>query len=71
MKCCFNSVDENNFSRLSITIPPLGSRYTAVRCDGFTANCNIRVLTNRDYLMMSVGETPYTFYFEDYTSCKI
>ena len=68
MKCCFNSVDENNYSRLSITIPPLGSRYTAVRCDGFTANCNIRVLTNRDYLLMTVGETPYSFYFEDYTN---
>ena len=68
MKCCFNSVDENNYSRLSITIPPLPSKYTAVRCDGFTANCNIRVLTNRDYLMMTVGETPITIWFSDYTN---
>ena len=68
MKCCFNSVDETNYSRLSITIPPLGSRYTAVRCDGFTANCNIRILNNRDYLMLTIGETPLTLYFEDYTN---
>ena len=68
MKCCFNSVDENNYSRLSITIQPLGSRYTAVRCDGFTANCNIRVLTNRDYLMMTVGDKPLSVFFDDYTN---
>ena len=68
MKCCFNSVDETNYSRLSITIPPLGSRYTAVRCDGFTANCNIRVLTNRDYIMMTLDETPLTLFFDDYTN---
>ena len=68
MRCCFNSVDENNYSRISITIPPLHSRYTAVRCDGFTANCNIRVLNNRDYLMMMIGGVPATVFFEDYTN---
>ena len=69
MRCCFNSVDENNYSRISITIPPLsGCRYTSVRCDSFVANCNIRVLNNRDYLMMTVGNTPFTIYFEDYTN---
>lgn len=69
MRCCFNSVDENNYSRISVTIPPLsGSRYTAVRCDSFVANCNIRVLNNRDYLAMTVGETPFTLHFEDYTN---
>ena len=69
MRCCFNSVDENNYSRISVTIPPLsGCRYTAVRCDSFVANCNIRVLNNRDYLMMTVGNVPFTVYFEDYTN---
>ena len=68
MRCCFNSVDEYNYSRLSITIPPLQSKFTAVRCDGFTANCNIRVLNIRDYLMMTVGETPLTIWFDDYTN---
>ena len=68
MRCCFNSVDENNYSRISITIPPLHSRYTAVKCDGFTANCNIRVLNNRDYLMMTIGGVPATVFFEDYTN---
>ena len=69
MRCCFNSVDENNYSRISITIPPLsGCRYTAVRCDSFVCNCNIRVLNNRDYLAMTVGDTPFTVYFEDYTN---
>lgn len=67
-KCCFNSVDENNYSRLSITIPPPSSRYVAVRCDSFTANCNIRVLNERDYLMMTVGGVPKNkIYFDDYT----
>ena len=68
MRCCFNSVDENNYSRISITIPPLHSKYTAVRCDGFTANCNIRVLNNRDFLMMTVGSQPVTVWFEDHTN---
>ena len=69
MRCCFNSVDENNYSRISVTIPPLsGCRYTAVRCDSFVANCNIRVLNNRDYLMMTVGNVPFIVYFEDYTN---
>ena len=67
-KCCFNSVDENNYSRISITIPPLsGCRYTAIRCDSFTCNCNIRVLNNRDYMMMTKGDVPFTIHFEDYT----
>lgn len=65
MRCCFNSVDEDNFSRLSITIPPLGSRFTAVRCDGFTANCNIRVLTSRDRIAMTIDGNPVTVYFDD------
>ena len=69
MRCCFNSVDENNYSRISVTIPPLsGCKYTAVRCDSFVCNCNIRVLNNRDYLMMTVGDTPFTVRFEDYTN---
>lgn len=69
MRCCFNSVDENNYSRISVTIPPLsGCRYTAIRCDSFVANCNIRVLNNRDYLAMTVGETPFTLHFDDYTN---
>ena len=72
MRCCFNSVDENNYSRISITIPPLHSRYTAVRCDGFTANCNIRVLNKRDYMMMTIGGVPATVYFEeDYTNLNV
>ena len=65
MRCCFNSMDEDNFSRLSITIPPLGSRYTAVRCDGFTANCNIRVLTSRDFITMTINGAPVTVNFDD------
>ena len=69
MKCCFNSVDENNYSRISITIPPLsGCRYTARRCDSFTANCNIRVLKHSDYLAMTIGNNPFRIYFEDYTN---
>lgn len=68
-RCCFNSVDENNYSRISVNIPPLnGFRYTAVRCDSFTCNCNIRVLNNRDYIMMTKGNTPITIHFEDYTN---
>ena len=68
MRCCFNSVDENNYSRISITIPPLtSSSYTAIRCDSFTCNCNIRVLNRHDYLMLTVSETPVTIYFEEYT----
>ena len=69
MKCCFNSVDENNYSRMSITIPPLSNcKYTSLRCDSFTCNCNIRVLKHGDYLMMTIGNTPFTVYFEDYTN---
>ena len=70
MRACFNSVDENNYSRISVTIPPLsGSKYTAVSCNSFTCNCNIRVLNKRDYIAMTVGETPFTVYFnEDYTN---
>ena len=68
-RCCFNSVDENNYSRISVNIPQLnGSRYTAIRCDSFTCNCNIRVLNNRDYIMMTKGNTPITIHFEDYTN---
>ena len=69
MRCCFNSVDENNYSRISVTIPPLsGCRYTSVRCDSFVANCNIRVLNKRDYIAMTVGDKPFTVYFDDYTN---
>ena len=69
MRCCFNSVDENNYSRISITIPPLsGCRYTAVRCDSLTCNCNIRVLNHNDYIMMTIGNTPFSVYFEDWTN---
>ena len=75
-KCCFNSVDENNYSRISITIPPLsGCRYTAIRCDSFTCNCNIRVLNKDDYIRITMKKMiddelrDYTFVitFEDYT----
>ena len=69
MRCCFNSVDENNYSRISVTIPPLSSSlYTAVRCDSFTCNCNIRVLNHNDYIAMTIGDTPFTIRFEDYTN---
>ena len=69
MKCCFNSVDENNYSKISVTIPPLNScRFTAISCDSFTCNCNIRVLNNRDYIMLTKGNSPITIYFEDYTN---
>ena len=69
MKCCFNSVDENNYSRISVTIPPLsGCKYTAVRCDSLTCNCNIRVLNHNDYIMMTIGNTPFSVYFEDWTN---
>ena len=69
MRCCFNSVDENNYSRISVTIPTLsGCRFTAIKCDSFTCNCNIRVLNQRDYLMMTVGDVPFSVYFEDYTN---
>ena len=69
MRCCFNSVDENNYSRISVTIPPLnGCKYTSVRCDSFVANCNIRVLNRRDYLAMTVGDKPFTLHFDDYTN---
>ena len=68
MRCCFSSVDENNYSRISVTIPPLNSsRYTVVSCDSFTCNCNIRILKHSDYISMTVGETPFTVYFDDYT----
>ena len=71
MKCCFNSVDENNYSRISVTIPPLnGCRYTAIRCDSFTCNCNIRVLKHNDYLAMTKGNNPFRIYFDDYTELK-
>ena len=68
MRCCFSSVDENNYSRISVTIPPLNSsRYTVVSCDSFTCNCNIRVLNHNDYIQMTIGNTPFTVYFDDYT----
>ena len=72
LRCVFNSVDEDNYSRISVTIPPLsGCKYTAVRCDSFTANCNIRVLNSRDYLMMTVGDKPLTIYFEDWSNLNV
>ena len=72
MRCCFNSVDENNYSRISVTIPPLsGCLYTAVRCDSFTCNCNIRVLNHNDYIAMTIGDTPLTIHFEDYTNLNV
>ena len=72
MRCCFNSVDENNYSRISVTIPPLSSSlYTAVRCDSFTCNCNIRVLNHNDYIAMTIGDTPFTIRFEDYTNLNV
>lgn len=72
MRCCFNSVDENNYSRISVTIPPLsGCKYTAVMCDSFTANCNIRVLNHRDYIAMTIGNNPFIIYFEDYTNLNV
>ena len=72
MRCVFNSVDEDNYSRISVTIPPLSSsRYTAVRCDSFTSNCNIRVLNSRDYLMYTVGNKPVSIYFEDWSNLNV
>ena len=69
MRCCFNSVDEHNYSRISVTIPPLcHCKYTAVTCDSFTCNCNIKVLNHNDFIMMTVGATPFTIYFDDYTN---
>ena len=69
MRCCFNSVDEHNYSRISVTIPPLSlCKYTAVTCDSFTCNCNIRVLNHNDYIMMTIGDTPFTEHFGDYTN---
>lgn len=69
MRCCFNSVDENNYSKINVAIPPLHSKYVSVRCDSFTCNCNIRVLNQRDYISMTVGDTPFTAYFtDDYTN---
>lgn len=72
MNCCFNSVDEDNYSRISVTIPPLNStKYTVISCTSFCCNCNIRVLNNRDYIMMTKGNTPITIYFEDYTNLNV
>ena len=72
MRCCFNSVDEYNYSRISVTIPPLsGCKYTAVRCDSFTCNCNIRVLNHNDYIAMTIGNTPFTIHFDDYTNLNV
>lgn len=72
MKCVFNSVDENNYSRISVTIPPLpGCKYTAVRCDSFVSNCNIRVLNSRDYLALTIGDKPLTIYFSDWSNLNV
>lgn len=72
MRCCFSSVDENQYSKISVTIPPLNScRFTAVSCDSFTCNCNIRILNKRDYIMLSKGYTPITIYFDDYTNLNV
>ena len=70
MRACFSSVDENNYSRISVTIPPLsGSRYTVVSCNSFTTNCNIRVLNHNDYLALTIDDrNPVTIHFEDYTN---
>ena len=69
MRACFSSVDEDSYNRISVTIPPLtSSRYTAVSCNSFTANCNIRILNHKDYLAATIGNTPFTVYFEDYTN---
>ena len=68
MRCCFNSVDEDNYSRISVTIPPLSStKYTIVNCDSFICNCNIRILNHNDYLSITIGSTPFTIHFEDFT----
>lgn len=72
MRCCFNSVDENNYSKISVTIPPLTNcKFTSISCDSFTCNCNIKVLNNRDYISLTAGETPVTIYFEDYTNLNV
>ena len=72
MRCCFNSTDENNYPKLSVTIPPLtGCKYTAIRCDAFTSNCNIRVLNSKDYMMMTIGNKPVTIYFEDWSNLNV
>ena len=69
MRACFSSVDENNYSRISVTIPPLsGSKYTVVSCNSFTTNCNIRVLNHKDYIAMTVDDNPFTVFFDDYTN---
>ena len=72
MRCVFNSVDEDNYSRISVTIPPLsGCKYTAIRCDSFTCNCNIRVLKSGDYLSLTVGNKPITIYFDDWCNLNV
>ena len=72
MRCVFNSVDEDNYSRISVTIPPLsGCKYTAIRCDSFTCNCNIRVLKSGDYLSLTVGNKPTTIYFDDWCNLNV
>jgi len=65
MKCCFNSVDENNYSKICVSIPPLHSKFVSVRCDSFCCNCNIRVLNHRDYINLTIGDNPVSLYFED------
>ena len=45
--------------------------FTAVRCDSFTCNCNIRVLNHNDYIAMTIGDTPFTIHFEDYTNLSV
>lgn len=73
MKCCFSSVDENNYSRISVTIPPLSyCKYTAVTCTSLVTNCNIRVLNKKDYIVVTVGEVPpFIIYFDDYTNLNV
>ena len=71
MRCCFNSTDPDNYSRISVTIPPINSNpYTVVTCDSFTTNCNIRVLNHRDYIQMTIDDHPYTIRFEDQTNLR-
>lgn len=65
----YNSVDEDNYSKISVTISPQsGCKMTRITCTSLTTNCHIRILNEHDSFSFTCNDKPHTVYFEDYTS---
>ena len=68
MHYTLSSTDEDSYNRIHITIPPLPSVKTCeVTVTNLTANCNIQVLSEKDYItFMNEGKT-YNIQFGNYS----